>query len=155
MNPRAPRVLALRRHGGEGSVELLRATPLRERLQRMKAEAPRMRVERSERGRAADVSHPWPGIDAGRDLRDGTVGHTEQNELRLVLRQRDAALGEAGAHRRADATARADDVNSLEVGHGSSSVRIPGMRSVALGLRLSASASAGGFARRANPRPGC
>ena len=89
--------------------------PVRERLQRVEAEAPLVRVERGERRRAADVRDPRARRDRRRDLGDRPVGNAEEDELR---RRRpssaDAALGEPGAHRRADAAARADDSDALD-----------------------------------------
>ena len=49
-------------HGGPRAVDLLGASGARERLQRMHAEAARVRLERRKRRRAADVRHPRTGV---------------------------------------------------------------------------------------------
>src|SRR5665213_3663803 len=49
----------LRGDGGPRAVELLRPTRARERLERVHAETPGVRRERSEWGRTAHVRDPW------------------------------------------------------------------------------------------------
>ena len=85
-------------------VELLRPALVRERLQRVEAEPPHVRVESGERRRAARVGDPRPRLDPLGDLGDRGVGHAEEDELRAVFAQRDAALAQPSAHRRADAS---------------------------------------------------
>ena len=88
----------------------------------MQPEAPLVRVERSERRRAAHVgdprararSRPRPRRSRGRGRRGGRA--------RARRRRGDAALGEARAHRGADAAARADDSDAARSSRGSSSV---------------------------------
>ena len=114
-------LVGLGAHRAPDAVELLRPALLRERLQRVQAEAARVRVERVERRRAADVRDPRPDGDLGRDLaiaRSGTQSRTSSGVGRV---ERDAALGEPRAHRRADAPARAHDLDALDHLVGSSS----------------------------------
>jgi hypothetical protein len=101
-------VLGLGRDRGVRAVQLLRSSRAREGLQGVEAEAAAVRVERGQRGGAADVPDPGAGRDAARDLGDRSVGHADQHELRGVLAQPHAPLAQAGGNRRADASS-ADD----------------------------------------------
>ena len=89
------RLLGLGRDGAPGAVELLGAAPQREGLQRMDAEAARVRSERGERRRAAHVRDPRAGGDVRRRLADRPVGNAEQHELGLALVEREPALEQA------------------------------------------------------------
>ena len=79
-------LLVLRRHRRPGAVELLRPARQRERLQRVNGEAALVRIERCQRGRAADVRDPRPRLDRFRYLRDRPVGHAKEHELGVVAR---------------------------------------------------------------------
>jgi hypothetical protein len=107
-------VLGLARHGRPGAVELLGPAVVREGLQRVEREAPRMRGERRERSPTADVAHPGTGADSRRDLGDRPVGDAQQHDVRALSRRRQPARGETRAHRAADAPARTDDVDVLD-----------------------------------------
>ena len=103
------RLVALRRDGRPRAVELLGAARARERLQRVHPEAQRVRIERLQRRRAADVRDPRSRDQVPGDVRDGRVRDAEQDELG-VFAQLDAALLEALCDGRADAAA-SDDVD--------------------------------------------
>ena len=69
----------------------------------------RVRIERVERSRAADVRHPLSRDQVPGRVRDRRVRDAEEGQLR-VFPQLDAALLEALCDRRADAAAT-DDVD--------------------------------------------
>ena len=89
------RLLGLGRDGAPGAVELLGAAPDGERLQRMDAEAARVRSERGERRRAAHVGDPGAGGDVRRRLADRPVRHAEEHELGVALVEGEPALEQA------------------------------------------------------------
>ena len=80
----------------------------------MQAEAPGMRVEGVEWSCAADVRDPGPEWRCRSHLRDGAIGDAQQDELWRCRVEHDASLREPRGHRRADAPARADDLNTLD-----------------------------------------
>src|SRR6185503_8478116 len=119
-------LLRLAGDGRPGAVELLWATVVGERLQRVEGEAASMRVARCQGRAAAHVRHPGAGRDRRRDLDDHAVGDAEEDELGVALAERYAPLGEARSDGTAHAAARTDDVDALDHVAGSSSLRIPG-----------------------------
>src|SRR5262249_31394344 len=62
----------------------------------------------------------------GRDVGDRAVGDAEEDEIGILVAQRDAPLREARGEGRPDAPARADDVNALDHWSRSSPRRVPG-----------------------------
>ena len=100
-------------HGRPRALELLRSALEGEGLERVEAEAARVRVERGQGCSATGVGEPGPGLEPPRDLGDRGVGHAEQDELGAFVAQFDAALAEAGEDCRADA-ARADDLDGFD-----------------------------------------
>ena len=111
--PCSARLVALGGDGRPRSVELLGAARAREGLQRVEPEAARVRIERPERGRTADVRDPLSRDQVPGGVRDRGVRNAEQGELR-VFPQRDAALLEARGEGRTDAAA-SDDVDDLNI----------------------------------------
>jgi hypothetical protein len=107
-------LVALAADRAPGAVELLGPAPRDERLQRVEAEAARVRSERPERPRAARVRDPGPRREGGGDLGHGAVGHAQEDEIgagRLELAPRDVRgdpFRQARGHGGADAS-RADD----------------------------------------------
>ena len=105
------RLVALAADGRPGAVELLGPARARERLQRVHPEPARVRLERGERRRAADVGDPL-AMSQGQSLgrgRDRRVRNAQQDEL-CVVAKLDAALLEARRDGRTDAAAT-DDVD--------------------------------------------
>src|SRR5439155_22507434 len=90
-----------------------------ERLQRMKREAPRMRIQRVQRRRPGDVPDPGPDRQVLRNAGDRLVRNAEQNEA-AAGPDGDSSLAQPGGDGRADA-AGADDSDGLEHSLSSSS----------------------------------
>src|SRR5262249_14588112 len=97
-----------------GAVELFRSTRLRERLERVQAEAPRMRVERGERRPAADVGNPAvPSGQTPSHAPNSRVWNAQEGQPGVLAPQLDPALLETRGDRRAH-TAAADHVDGFE-----------------------------------------
>ena len=108
------RVVGLAADRRPGAVELSRIAAPVERLQRMEREAALVRIERRERRRPGDVSHPGTSrCQAPRHVGNGRVRDAEEDDVGIVLAHGDAALAQAGGDGRTDA-ARTDDVDSLD-----------------------------------------
>jgi len=97
------RVVGFGGHGRPRAVELFGSSGAGEGLQRMDAETSHMRCERGERGRSADMRHPWARRDVGCHVPNRRIWHAQQDEIRLLLVQGDAPLAKSRADRRSDA----------------------------------------------------
>ena len=112
----------------------------------MDAEAARVRSERGERRRTADVRDPRAGGDVRRRLADRPVGDAEEHELGIALVEREPALQQARSDGRADAAA-ADHIDTFDHAVScSSSSWDTGLRSSVTNRR--GPGSPGGLARR-------
>jgi hypothetical protein len=106
-------------NGRPGAVELLRATREREGLERVEAEASRVRRQGLETAGPARVCDPGANGDLPCDLDDRAVGDAEKDQLRIAtleLPARDArrdALREPSGHGFPDASG-ADDTSGFE-----------------------------------------
>ena len=109
---RAP-LVGLRGDRGPGAVELFRPSRARERLQRVQRKPPRVRIQRGERRRPADVSDPArpEGLSLGH-VPNGRVRDAEQGDLGVALDEQIALL-EARGNCRADPAAT-DDVHASD-----------------------------------------
>ena len=105
--------------GGPGAVELLRATLEREGLERVEAEAARVRREGLEAAGPARVRDPGADGNSRRDLDDRAVGDAEKHQLCVAALElaagdtRRNALREPSGHGLPDASG-ADDTNGFE-----------------------------------------
>ena len=109
-----PRLVRFSRDRREGAVELFRAPRARERLQRVKAEAPGVRIQRRERRAAADVGDPaMAGGQTPGHVPDGRVGNAQKRQLGVLVSQLDPALLEPRGDSRAN-TAATDHVDGFE-----------------------------------------
>ena len=120
--PKAPGscLLGLGADSGVGSVELLRAPPLDQRLQGVHAEAPPVGIEGRKRRCPAHVGDPGAGGYRGRYLGDGSVGHAQKHEVAVVLAHRQPPLAQAGSDGRAGPAGGSDHGNGVEHGRSSS-----------------------------------
>ena len=66
------------------------------------------------------MRHPGAGSHGRRHLRNRSVGHAQEDELGLEGVEDHTALREALAHRSADTSTRADDVDAVDHGRSSS-----------------------------------
>ena len=115
---RTQRVVGLRADGAPCPVELLRTAFPRQRLERMNAEPPLVRVEGAKLRGSADVCHPLTERDALRDLTDDVIGDAEEHQLGRRIRvapigDAEAALGQARPDG-APGPAGPDDVHRVE-----------------------------------------
>ena len=112
--------------GRPGTVELSRVAAAIEGLERMEREPALVRIERGERRRSGDVSHPGPSrCQAPGHVGNGRVRNTEEDDVGIVLAHGDAALAETSAYGRTD-PARTDDVDSLDHDLAPAPNRMPG-----------------------------
>src|SRR5207248_11727932 len=96
------------------AVELAGIAAPVEGLQRMERETALVRLERGERRRTGDVSHPGTSrCQTPRRVRNCRVRNAEENDVGIVFVHDDAALAQASADGRTD-PARTDDVDSLD-----------------------------------------
>ena len=109
----------------------------------MEREAALVRLERGQRRRAGDVSHPGTSrCQAPGHVGNGRVRDAEEDDVGVVLAHGYAALAQAGGEGRTDA-ARTDDIDSFDHALAPAPNRMPGTADCTRAARRECSTHAG------------